>query len=58
MILDDHLRTLGGPAGGWSVPAVTAQAQELTVAPASPTGEELSAAKAWNEEEVDPSDDE
>ena len=23
--LDDHLRTLGGPAGGWSVPVVTPQ---------------------------------
>ena len=29
VILDGHLRALGGPAGGWSVPAVTPQAQDL-----------------------------
>ena len=36
VVLGDHLRTLGGPAGGWSVPAVTPQAQDLTVHGALP----------------------
>ena len=38
VILDDHLRTLGGPAGGRSVPAVTPRAQDLTVEPPDPPG--------------------
>ena len=31
VILDDHLRTLGAPAGGWPGPAVTPQARDLTI---------------------------